>query len=120
MRPLIENGHVYMALPPLFAIKCGKDAKKYVGSQAELNQAIKKLRTKNYHVARFKGLGEMNPDELYGTTMNPEPRRLARVTMADAETAARIFSVLMSDRVEPRKQFIIQYAKEVGDVDWHC
>ena len=120
MRPIVERGHVYMALPPLYSIKSGKNFKRYAAGRAELDQVVKELGRKDYQVGRFKGLGEMNPEELYETTMNPSTRRLAQVTMADAVAADAIFSVLMSDRVEPRKQFIIRYAKEVADVDWHC
>ena len=120
MQPLIEGGHVYVAQPPLYVIKWGKDSKRYVSSAAERDEVIKELKTKNAHVGRFKGLGEMNPDELYDTTMKIEDRKLARVSMEDAEKAAEMFSILMSEKVEPRKQFIIRYAKEVSDVDWHC
>jgi len=120
MQPLIEGGHVYVAQPPLYVIKWGKDSKRYVATAAERDQVLKELKTKNAHVGRFKGLGEMNPDELYDTTMKIEDRKLARVSMEDAEKAAEMFSILMSEKVEPRKQFIIQYAKETKEVDWHC
>jgi DNA gyrase subunit B len=120
MQPLIEGGHVYCAQPPLYAIKWGKDNKRYVNTAAERDAVLKELKTKTPHVGRFKGLGEMNPDELYDTTMNMATRKLARVSMEDAEKAAEMFSILMSEKVEPRKQFIIRYAKEVADVDWHC
>ena len=120
MRPVIEHGHVYMALPPLYSIRAGKNVKIYVNTQAELETKLKELKRKDVQVGRFKGLGEMNPEELYETTMNPLTRRLAQVTLDDAAAADAIFSILMSDRVEPRKQFIIRYAKEVDDVDWHC
>ena len=120
MQPLIEGGHVYCAQPPLYVVKWGKDSKRYVNTPAERDQVLRELKTKNAHVGRFKGLGEMNPDELYDTTMKIEDRKLARVTMEDAEKAAEMFSILMSEKVEPRKQFIVRYAKEVSDVDWHC
>jgi len=120
MRPVIEHRHVYMALPPLYVIRAGKNVKVYANSKAELDAKLKELKRKDVQVARFKGLGEMNPEELYETTMNPATRRLAQVTLDDAAAADAIFGILMSDRVEPRKQFIIRYAKEVDDVDWHC
>ena len=120
MQPLVEGGHIYIAQPPLYVIKWGKDSKRYVATAGERDAVLKELKTKNTHVGRFKGLGEMNPDELYDTTMKIEDRKLARVSMEDAEKAAEMFSILMSEKVEPRKQFIIKYAKEVSDVDWHC
>ena len=120
MRPLLERGHVYLALPPLYSVRAGKNVKRYVASQTELETVLKELKKADCQVGRFKGLGEMNADELYETTMNPATRRLAKVTMDDAAAADSIFSILMSDRVEPRKQFIIRYAKETTQVDWHC
>jgi DNA gyrase subunit B len=120
MLPLVEQGHVYRAMPPLYAIKSGKDFKKYVGSEEERDAVLKDLKRKDAQVTRFKGLGEMNSDDLYDTTMNIETRKLARVTMEDAEKAAQMFSILMSEKVDPRKQYIIQHAKAVSDVDWHC
>ncbi|MGO8673393.1 MAG: type IIA DNA topoisomerase subunit B [Capsulimonadaceae bacterium] len=120
MQPLVEGGHVYSAVPPLYAIKAGKDSKRYVGSEAERDQVLKEIKRKDVQVTRFKGLGEMNAEDLYDTTMNIETRTLKRVSMDDAEKAANMFSILMSEKVEPRKQFIIKYAKQVSDVDWHC
>jgi DNA gyrase subunit B len=81
---------------------------------------VKELKRKDVQVGRFKGLGEMNAQELFETTLNIETRTLARVTLEDAEAAAKMFSILMSEKVEPRKQFIIKYAREVSNVDWHC
>jgi len=120
MRPLIEDGHVYIAAPPLYSIKSGKDTRVYVRTAEERDKVIKELKRKDITVGRFKGLGEMNPHELYDTTMNIDTRTISRVSMEDAERSAELFSILMSEKVEPRKQFIIRYAKEVTNVDWHC
>ena len=120
MRPLIAEGHVYIAQPPLFSIKSGKDTRVYAKDEAERDRIIRDMKRKDVSVGRFKGLGEMNPEELYETTMNIDSRTISRVSMEDAETAAELFSILMSEKVEPRKQFIIRHAKQVQNVDWHC
>jgi DNA gyrase subunit B len=120
MQPLVEQGHVYIAQPPLYSIKSGKDTRLYARSEEERDRMVKELKRKDVQVGRFKGLGEMNAQELFETTLDIETRTLARVTMEDAEAAAEMFSILMSDKVEPRKQFIIKYAREVQNVDWHC
>ena len=120
MQPLIEQGHVYIAQPPLYSIKSGKDTRLYARSDEERDRMVKELKRKDVQVGRFKGLGEMNAQELFETTLNIESRSLARVTLEDANAAAEMFSILMSEKVEPRKQFIIKYAREVSNVDWHC
>ena len=120
MQPLIEQGHVYIAQPPLYSIKSGKDTRLYARSEEERDRMVKELKRKDVQVGRFKGLGEMNAQELFETTLDIETRSLARVTLEDANAAAEMFSILMSDKVEPRKQFIIKYAREVSNVDWHC
>jgi len=120
MQPLIEQGHVYIAQPPLYSIKSGKDTRLYARSEEERDRMVKELKRKDVQVGRFKGLGEMNAQELFETTLDIETRTLARVTLQDAEAAAEMFSILMSEKVEPRKQFIIKYAREVQNVDWHC
>ena len=120
MQPLIEGGHVYIAQPPLYSIKSGKDTRLYARSAEERDRIVKEIKKKDVQVGRFKGLGEMDASDLYDTTMNIETRTIARVNLEDAEKAAEMFSILMSDKVEPRKQFIIRYAKEVQNVDWHC
>ena len=120
MQPLIEGGHVYIAQPPLYSIKSGKDTRHYARSAEERDRILKEIKKKDVQVGRFKGLGEMDASDLYDTTMNIETRTIARVNLEDAEKAAEMFSILMSDKVEPRKQFIIRYAKEVQNVDWHC
>ncbi len=120
MQPLIEGGHVYIAQPPLFSIKAGKDTRLYARSPEERDRMLKEIKRKDVQVGRFKGLGEMDAEQLYDTTMNIETRTIARVTMDDAERAAEIFGILMGVDAEPRKRFIIRYAKEVQNVDWHC
>ncbi len=120
MQPLIQGGHVYIAQPPLYSIKAGKDSRHYARSAEERDRILKEIKRKDVQVGRFKGLGEMDADQLYDTTMNIETRSIARVSLEDAEAAAEMFSILMSDKVEPRKAFIIRYAKEVTNVDWHC
>ncbi len=120
MQPLIEQGHVYIAQPPLYSIKSGKDTRLYARSEEERDRMVKELKRKDVQVGRFKGLGEMNAQELFETTLDIESRTLARVTLENAEAAAEMFSILMSEKVEPRKQFIIKYAREVSNVDWHC
>jgi DNA gyrase subunit B len=120
MQPLIEGGYVYIAQPPLYSIKAGKDQRFYARSEEEREEIVRSIKKKEIHISRFKGLGEMNPDELYDTTMDMNNRSIARVRLEDAEAAADIFNILMSDKVEPRKNFIIRYAKEANNVDWHC
>jgi len=114
MPELIERGHIYIAQAPLYRIQKGKDVY-YVYSDEEKEEMLKKL--SNASVQRFKGLGEMNPQQLWDTTMNPESRRLIRVTVEDAAEADRLFSILMGEAVEPRREFIIQHAKEVLNID---
>ena len=103
MRPLIEAGMLYIANPPLYALDFGKH-KEYVATDEELEE--RKKTAKGYKVQRFKGLGEMNSDELYETTMNPETRSLIKVSITDAALAEKRVSVLMGDKVEPRKEWI--------------
>jgi DNA gyrase subunit B len=117
---LIEGGHIFIAQPPLYSIKAGKDKRYYARSAEERDQIISTLTRKDVQVGRFKGLGEMNADELYDTTMKFETRTIAQVTIDDAARADHMFNVLMSEKVDPRKAFIIQYAKEANNVDWHC
>ncbi len=123
MRPLIEGGYVYLALPPLFTIKAGKDDVYYAQTEEERDQILKELRKKrkDIQITRFKGLGEMNADQLEDTVMNPEKRMLVQVTLEpeDATEAELVFTKLMGDKVEPRREFIEAHAKEVTDLDWH-
>lgn len=114
MPELIEKGHVYIAQAPLYRIQKGKEVY-YVYSDEEKDELLKKLG--NASVQRFKGLGEMNPQQLWETTMDPERRRLIRVTIEDAAEADRLFSILMGEAVEPRREFIVKHAREVMNLD---
>jgi DNA gyrase subunit B len=123
MKPLIEAGHVYLAQPPLYKIKWGRDLIDYAYSDRERDgliragtEAGRKL-PKEEAVQRFKGLGEMNAGELWETTMNPDNRVLLRVTLEDAATADELFSVLMGENVESRREFIQRNAKDVRFLD---
>lgn len=116
MRPLVEEGHVYIAMPPLFLVRKGK-SKKYVYNEAERDQAIEEFDSKGVIVQRYKGLGEMNPEQLWETTMDPSVRSLIRVKMDDAIEADRMFTILMGDEVEPRREFIQTNAKFVKNLD---
>ena len=108
MRELITDGHVYIGMPPLYKASKG-DKVIYCYDDRELSAAIKKL-GKGYSLQRYKGLGEMNPEQLWETTMNPEGRKLMQVTIEDGAEAERMVSVLMGDKVEPRRDYIAQYA----------
>jgi DNA gyrase subunit B len=119
MRPLVDEGYVYVAQPPLYSIRIGKDEKRYVRSEAERDQVLKEIRRKDVHITRFKGLGEMNPEDLADTTMNIEQRTLARVLVDDAIDADAAFTMLMGEKVEPRRAFIETHAKQVKEIDVH-
>ncbi|MCX7614913.1 MAG: DNA topoisomerase (ATP-hydrolyzing) subunit B [Clostridiales bacterium] len=116
MRPLIENGNVYIAQPPLYKVTKGKNYMKYAYSDRELSRIIEEV-GENADIQRYKGLGEMNPEQLWETTMNPEYRTLLKVEMADAVSADEIFTILMGEKVEPRKEFIETHAKYVTNLD---
>jgi len=116
MKDLIEAGYVYIAQPPLYRVAKGKQ-EQYVHTEEERAAALKALGDGNITIQRYKGLGEMNPDELWKTTMNPETRTLLQVTMEDAVQADRLFTILMGDEVEPRRQFIESHAKYVKNLD---
>lgn len=119
MRPLIEEGHIYLAQPPLFKVARGKQVK-YAFSDAERDQYISELSGENnlkVNVQRYKGLGEMDPEQLWETTMDPERRTMIKVTMEDAVKADEIFTILMGDKVAPRKEFIEKNAEYVKDLD---
>ncbi|MBE0447103.1 MAG: DNA topoisomerase (ATP-hydrolyzing) subunit B [Actinobacteria bacterium] len=115
MLPLIEAGHVYIAQPPLYRVKHG-GLTKYFYKDRELETYLSGL-NKEVDLQRYKGLGEMNSDQLWDTTMNPETRTLLRVNLEDVITADEIFSILMGDKVEPRREFIQKHAKDVRFLD---
>lgn len=116
MKPLIENNFVYIAQPPLYKVKKGKDIQ-YVYSDIELTKILEKIGRDKVEIQRYKGLGEMNPEQLWETTMDPAKRTILRVTMEDAMRTEEMFSVLMGDKVEPRRDFINRYAKDVRNLD---
>ena len=116
MRQLIEEGHVYLAQPPLYKIKKGKSQERYAFSDAERDAIIAEMGG-NTEAERYKGLGEMDPEQLWETTMDPERRTLLKVSVGDALLADETFSLLMGDEVEPRRNFIEQNAKFVENLD---
>ncbi len=116
MRPLIEEGHVYAAMPPLYKVSRGKEDK-YFYSDKELSDDLEEFGRKGVTIQRYKGLGEMNPEQLWETTMNPENRILQQITMEDAVEADRLFTLLMGEDPELRREFIEQNAKLVEDLD---
>lgn len=116
MRPLIENGHVYIAQPPLYKVTKGKTVK-YCYSDDELNEYLDSVGRKGNEIQRYKGLGEMDPEQLWETTMDPKSRTLLRVNMDDAITADEIFTVLMGEQPELRRQFIEDNATLVTELD---
>ena len=116
MRRLIEEGHVYLAQPPLYKIKKGKSQERYAFSDAERDAIIAEMGG-NTEAERYKGLGEMDPEQLWETTMDPERRTLLKVSIGDAILADETFSLLMGDQVEPRREFIEQNARCVENLD---
>lgn len=116
-RALVEQGHIYIACPPLYKVERGKNYH-YCYSDRELNQYLGTLPDNaNYTIQRFKGLGEMMPEQLWTTTMNPETRTLKQVEIEDAAEADRIFTILMGDRVQPRREFIETYGSKLNFTD---
>jgi DNA gyrase subunit B len=116
MKSLIEHGHLYIAQPPLYRVQIGKEVK-WVYSDEEKDLLTRKADGKNIGIQRYKGLGEMNPEQLWDTTLNPENRTVLQVTIDDAVKADSTFDMLMGSEVPPRKHFIQTRAKTVQNLD---
>ncbi|MBI4148645.1 DNA topoisomerase (ATP-hydrolyzing) subunit B [Candidatus Woesearchaeota archaeon] len=115
MKALIDNGHIYLALPPLYKIEKNRKVQ-YVYNDEQKNKVVAEW-GKDAGIQRYKGLGEMNPRQLWDTTMNPADRSLKKITIEDAVRADELFSMLMGDEVEPRRDFIMEHAKDVRELD---
>jgi len=116
MTALIESGHLYVAQPPLYLVKAGRDAK-YVYAEGDLAATVQELGERRYSLQRYKGLGEMNPEQLWETTMDPAQRTLLQVRIEDIVEADRVFDMLMGSEVPPRRKFIQSHAREVQNLD---
>jgi DNA gyrase subunit B len=114
-RQLLDNGYIYVAMPPLYKIKKGK-TELYAYNDEEKDRIIKEI-GEGADIQRYKGLGEMNPDQLWNTTMNPETRKLKKITIEDAVKADILFNILMGEEVEPRRKYIEEHALEVKELD---
>ena len=116
MRPLVEQGHIYIAQPPLYKVTYNRNVH-YVYSDEELEELKKEYGDRPSNIQRYKGLGEMNPEQLWETTMDPERRTMLQVKLEDAMEADLYFDMLMGEKVEPRKEFILKNAKFVKNLD---
>ncbi|MEG1049002.1 MAG: DNA topoisomerase IV subunit B, partial [Oscillospiraceae bacterium] len=115
MRPVVEQGYIYIAMPPLYKVAKGQQIR-YAYDELERDKIIEEWQT-GYKISRYKGLGEMNPEQLWQTTMNPDNRVMIRVSLDDAQKADETFTILMGDKVAPRKEFIEKNAKYVTNLD---
>jgi DNA gyrase subunit B len=118
MKPLIDAGYVYIAQPPLYKVS-GKGRKNgvYLYNDQQLEQFFRENGRQNWSIQRYKGLGEMNPEQLWDTTLDPGNRTMLQVTLEDALAAELLLSTLMGEQVEPRREFIQQHAREVRNLD---
>jgi DNA gyrase subunit B len=116
MKPLVESGYIYIAQPPLYRVKKGK-SENYVYNDAELEKLLKQIGRSGISIQQYKGLGEMDAIQLWETTMDPETRTVMQVTLDDAIEADSVFSMLMGDRVEPRRDYIFENARLVRNLD---